>query len=306
LQESQGGDDEQKGFEVIRIIDRDVFEGKLSDEHEVVMHDLGHGHREASIIRSVHWEHIATMSDAAYGAYLEESERCRNDPVIAAEREAAHLQRAARRAKTKVRRICKTMGVDALLTLTYRENMQDLEACKKHLKEFVRRVRKLVPGFAYVAAFERQKRGAWHVHMGIHALPFNLPWQGVKVKSYSVIRAVWRSVVGDLGGNIDQARKKRQSRKSPAQMASYISKYILKAFEEGAQYSNRYSSSSYTLPEAVRMRFQAASLADLIALVYAELGTDGTTTNPWLSQFGDRFFLTAEPGPAAIKQKSGQ
>ena len=280
-----------------RIIGRDIYEGKFSDAYVMHMHDLGHGHREASISRAIDWEHTGTMSEDAYAMYQENLDRLHSDPDWLAEREQIHRERAARRAKTKVRRLCKAMGVDALLTLTYRENQQDLDTTKKHMKEFVRRVRRLVPGFAYVAAFERQKRGAWHVHMGIHALPFNLPWAGVKVKSYSVIRAVWRSVVGDLGGNIDQARKKRYSRKTPAKMASYISKYILKAFEDGEEHSNRYSASACTLPPAVRMRFQSASMAELIALVYSEMGEPGTLTSPWLSSFGDRFFLVAEPAP---------
>lgn len=282
---------------MLRIIGRDIYEGKFADEYTVTLHELGHGHQEASISRSVWWDHVGTMGDQHYELYREEVERCKNDPRIAAEREQAHKERSARRAKTRVRRLCKVMGVDALLTLTYRDNMQDLSQCKAHLKEFVRRVRRLVPGFAYVAAFERQKRGAWHVHMAIHALPFALPWAGVKVKSYSVIRAVWRSVVGAMGGNIDQARRKRHSKKSPAQMAAYISKYILKAFEDGDDYVNRYSASSATVPPSVRMRFQSASLADLISLVYCQLGSEGTLTNPWLSPFGDRFFLVSEPDP---------
>lgn len=282
-----------------RIIGRDIYEGKFSDAYVMHLHDLGHGHREASISRAVAWEHTGTMTEDAYAMYQENLERLHNDPDWVAEREQAHRERAARRAKTKVRRLCKVMGADALLTLTYRENQQDLELTKKHMKEFVRRIRRLVPGFAYVAAFERQKRGAWHVHMAIHALPFNLPWAGVKVKSYSVIRAVWRSVVGDLGGNIDQARKKRYSRKTPAKMASYISKYILKAFEEGEDYSNRYSASACTLPPSVRLRFESASLSELIGLVYSEMGCQGTLTSPWLSSFGDRFFLVAEPAPPA-------
>lgn len=280
-----------------RIIGRERYEGKISDEHEVILHDLGHGQREASISRTVWWEHAGTMSDEAYAMYLEQVELHKDDP----DKILANRERAARRAKTKVRRICKSLGVDALLTLTYHANMQDLEACKKHMKEFVRRVRKLIPGFAYVAAFERQKRGAWHVHMAVHKLPFKLAWAGTKVKSYSVIRAVWRRVVGELGGNIDEARKKRHSRKSPAQMAAYISKYILKAFEEGEDHSNRYSSSSYSLPAPVRMRFMSESMADLIALVYSELGSDGTLTNPWLSPWGDRFFMTSEPCTEPLK-----
>lgn len=288
---------------MLRIIGRDIFEGKLADEYKVTIHDLGHGHKEASISQSVWWDHTGTMSDDAYAHYLECLEA--RTPEELAEKEQKNRERAARRAKTRVRRLCKVMGVDALLTLTYRDNMQDLATAKAHLKAFVRRVRALIPGFAYVAAFERQKRGAWHIHMGIHKLPFSLPWSGAKVKSYSVIRAVWRRVVGELGGNIDEARKKRHSRKSPAQMAAYISKYILKAFEDGDDYSNRYSASAATLPPCVRMRFQSASMADLIALVYAELGTQGTLTNPWISAWGDRFFLVAEPDPTVRIRPGG-
>lgn len=281
---------------MIRIIGRDVFEGKYSDEHEVIIHDLGHGQKEASVSRKVWWEHTATMSDAAYEMYLENKAQVEADDALMAEKQAAHAERAARRAKTKVRRMCKSLGVDALLTLTYKANQTDLALCKVHLKEFVRRVRRLIPGFVYVAAFEQQERGAWHVHMGVHKLPFKLSAEnGVKVGSYNVIRAVWRRVVGDLGGNIDEARKKRHARKSPAQMASYISKYMLKAYAEGDKWSNRYSSSSCQIPPPVRLRFMSETLADLIGLVYSAIGTENTQTTFWLSDFKDRFFLTSEP-----------
>lgn len=288
---------------MIRIIGQDIYEGKYGSRHEVVIHELANGHAEASISRCVDWEHLCTMTPAAYALYLERKALEDADDQLRAQKEAAHAERAARRAKTKVRRVCKQMGVDALLTLTYRANQTDLALCKSHLKEFVRRVRRLIPGFAYVAAFEQQERGAWHVHMGIHALPFRLHWEGVKVASYSVIRAVWRRVVGDLGGNIDQARRKRHSRKTPAQMASYISKYMLKAYEEGDKWSNRYSASACTLPDPVRLQFQAETMAALIGQVYSLIGEHGTRTTFWLSSFKDRFFLSSEldPGGSALQ-----
>ena len=118
-----------------------------------------------------------------------------------------------------------------------------------------RRMRRLLPGFVYVAAFERQKRGAWHVHMAIHRLPTALPYAGVKVKSFNVVRAVWRAVVGDLGGNIDQQRRKRWSQQSSGKLAAYLSKYMLKAFAEGEDWSNRYSGSQgIELPAPVVVR----------------------------------------------------
>jgi hypothetical protein len=283
-----------------RIIGRDIYIGKMAPEHEVTIHDLGHGHKEVSICRSVWWEHDTTMTPEAYALYLESLEAYRNSPAgeqEALERAQANLERSARRAKTQCRRLVKVMGLDALLTLTYRENMQDLEACKRHLKEFVRRIRRVIPGFAYVAAFEQQKRGAWHVHMAVHALPFNLAWAGVKVKSYSVVRAVWRGVVGELGGNIDQSKRKRGSRATPAKIASYISKYMLKSFDLMGADFERYSASKADIPPPVRLRFMHQVMQDLIALVYIEAGASELLTSPWLNPWGDRFFLVMEPAP---------
>lgn len=278
-----------------RIIDRDVFEGNYSDEHELVIRELGHGHREITVNRLVHWQHVATMDDNAYAVYLEACANLSDDEL--AERKAANLAKSARRATTKLRRTCKAMGVDSLLTLTYRANQTDLALCKRHMKEFVRRMRTLIPGFAYAAAFEPQGRGAWHVHMAIHSLPFTLPWAGAaKVKSYSVVRAVWRRVVGELGGNIDQSRRKRNSRMSPSRMAAYISKYILKAFEDGQEHSNRYSTSLVDMPDAVRVRVKGETLQSLLGLVYVGLG-GGSLPSLSLSPFGDRFFVATDPPP---------
>lgn len=191
-----------------RIIGYDVYEGKPGPEFKMAIHDLGHGHKEVSITRSIWWDHTCTMTEEAYQMYQASCMLHADDEA----RLQANLERSARRAKTQCRRLVKVMGLDALLTLTYQANMQDLAQCKVHLKEFVRRMRRLIPGFSYVAAFERQKRGAWHIHIAIHALPMRLDWAGVKVKSYGVARAVWRSVVGDLGGTINQSKRKRSSR----------------------------------------------------------------------------------------------
>jgi len=277
---------------VRRLIDGILYEGKRSDEHVMRVHHLGNGHKEAVITRQVVWEELrrATVDELEMWAReREESEE---------ERRQANLLRAARRAKTQVRRRVKALGLDALLTLTYRENQQDLPLCKQHMKEFVRRMRRLLPGFVYVAAFERQKRGAWHVHMAIHRLPTALPHAGVKVKSFNVVRAVWRAVVGELGGNIDQQRRKRWSQQSSGKLAAYLSKYMLKAFAEGDDWSNRYSGShGIELPDPVVVRFKAYAMADLIALAYGEAADGPVECMTWLSGFGDTFFLSTEGPP---------
>jgi hypothetical protein len=276
---------------MLRTVDGMVYEYKpVPGEFDATVHDLGNGHKEISVRQSRAWvagwelHADAIQEDKPLTAYEEEQEEL--------ERRELNAKRAARRAKSRVRKLCKVMGCDSLLTLTYRENMEDEATCKAHLKEFIRRIRRVLPGFCYVAAFERQKRGAWHVHLATHALPRDLPWQNVKVKSYSVVRALWRSVTGTLGGNIDQSRRKGLSNRSAAKLASYLSKYMIKAFEDGAEWSNRFSSSSCSIPDPIKRRFVGAALADLIAWAYSMVG-DGKAS-PWLSDFKDSFFLTIE------------
>lgn len=281
------------------------FEGKPSKSEFVLRtYDLGNGHKEAVISRPIVWEEMPPNLSDLFGDHWEATaarEREENEE----ERRQANLRRAARRAKTRVRRTIKVLGLDALLTLTYRANQTDLALTKKHLKEFVRRMRRALPGWVYVAAFEKQKRGAWHVHMATHRLPAMMTaTNGVTVKSFNVVRAIWRSVVGELGGTINQQSRKRWSRQSTGKLAAYVSKYMLKAFEEGEDWSNRYSGSAgVEIPDAVRMRFVGESLRDLIGLVYDDCAVGQVDVNTWLSRFGDVFFMSTEqplPSPARL------
>ncbi|MET3512472.1 hypothetical protein ABIC63_000232 [Pseudacidovorax sp. 1753] len=207
-----------------------------------------------------------------------------------AKRRALSLSVAANRAKSNIRRLCKTFNADALLTLTYRANQDDLALCKRHLKEFVRRLRRVCPGFAAVAGFERQKRGAWHVHL---ACPARLMAMGHGVKSFNVIRAIWRSVTGDLGGNIDVSKRFRAHRSSCARIAAYISKYITKAFAEGEKWTNRWTRfGEMSIPDAVKL--ETDSLRDLIVDAYRAVGMSGEVAGAWIGPEGDWFFFAGE------------
>lgn len=278
---------------MFKLIDGIGYERKImKDEWMLTRHDLGNGHVEIAATQVWGLVEMDNQSFVKWGLgndyvpqELTEDEE--------EEKRQKNRQRAARRAKSRVRRLCKSMGLDALLTLTYRANVTDSALCRKHLKEFVRRIRRVVLGFAYVAAFEKQQRGAWHVHLAVHALPRELQWSGCKVKSYSVVRAIWRSVTGELGGNIDQSRRKRSSQSSAAKIAGYLSKYMVKAFEDGDDWSNRFSASSHSLPAPVRVRLTGAALRDVIALAYVD--AQNAPSSPWLSPYGDAFFLVIEP-----------
>ena len=279
---------------MLRIVDGFVYEGKLSpDRFRVKLHDLGHGHREASVSRCVDWTEGWPLDPDSRAARVLRGEI--EDPDAEEKREA-NIRRAARRAKSKIRQRCKAQGLDSLLTLTYRANQCDRAVAEADFKAFLRRLRGVMPGFAYVAFFETQKRGAWHVHMAVRKFPMKLAaTNGVLVKSFGVIRAIWRAVVGEHGGNIDMGRWKGTSQKSAAKCAAYISKYCLKAYADGELGSKRYRASSVDLPVPETVQFEAASLAELIDLVVSFAGEGGRVlATSWLSSFKDCYFVASE------------
>ncbi|MDN9012875.1 rolling circle replication-associated protein [Brevibacillus laterosporus] len=51
------------------------------------------------------------------------------------------------------------------ITLTYEENMQDVEEARKHFDIFIKRMRRKYGGFKYIVVMEFQERGAVHYHM---------------------------------------------------------------------------------------------------------------------------------------------
>lgn len=217
-------------------------------------------------------------------------------------RKALSLKVAANRAKTRTRKLCKAIDANTLLTLTYRENQRDLHLCKKHLAAFVRSVRKFWPDFQAVAAFETQKRGAWHVHLALSGVPRSFTVRNTRgvpyvVKSWNLLRDTWRRVVGEHGGNIDVARKKANSRKSPAKIAAYLSKYIIKAFQQGEAFTNRWTKfGDCKLPAPIELGSVVDPLRMLIDC-YSVIGDCTNVATAIYSKFGDWFYLAAESDP---------
>ena len=283
---------------MLKIVDWFVYEGKPSpDRFDVSVLDLAHGQREASVRRCIDWSEGWPLDPDSKAAQILRGEI---DDPDAEEKALASRKASARRAKSKTRKSAKHQGLDTMLTLTYRGNQCDKDLCAVHFKAFVRRMRTVIPDFVYIAFPETQKRGAWHVHMAVRKLPVVIKdRKSVTLKSFNVIRAIWRSVVGEWGGNIDAGRKKRSSTLSAARCAAYIAKYCLKAFEDGELGSKRYwSSKGADVPKPSRMQFQAASLAELIDLVVS-FATEGgrVLATSWLSTFKDCYFVAAEsPG----------
>ena len=280
---------------MFRIVDGIAFEGKQSDSRfQVTVTDFLNGHREVVVQKAVDWQERGPVHPEAQPATEEEL----------LERREANERRACRRATKVIRHRAKSQSLDTLLTLTYRANQTDRALCRLHLKLFLERMRALYRRlgleFVYVGCFEQQARGAWHVHLGVQRIPRVLPGvDGVLVKSWNVIRAVWRRVVGEYGGNIDAGRWKFTAKKSPAKCAAYISKYVGKAFAEGEDYSKRYVWSKCEPPERTSFEVDGDELARLIAGAVEFCCESGRVlASSWFSRFGDVYYCAGESPPA--------
>ena len=130
----------------------------------------------------------------------------------------ANREMAVRRAKGRLFDLIVMAKADHLLTLTYRENLQDRRRAVQYLRKFLKKVRKALPDAVWVAVFELQRRGAIHHHLAVRGR------QDVRL-----LRALWLSVVGAGGGNIDVQGPKGNVGAATwdrVRLARYMSKYM--------------------------------------------------------------------------------
>jgi hypothetical protein len=165
-----------------------------------------------------------------------------------------------------------------MITLTYRENMTDRSRMGRDFDVLVKRIRRVIPDFTYLCVFEQQKRGAWHAHIAVPRVLSHYLHRGVLVKSYDLLRTLWRAVVGADNGNIDVSRSRRAGR-SAAKLAAYMSKYITKGFLDGSPVGDSYRSSGRSLPRPVVIQVNSTdpnagvfAMLDLLSRDIADCG----------------------------------
>lgn len=108
------------------------------------------------------------------------------------------------------------------LTLTFRENLQDIEKANKIFNLFIKHLnyqlkKKGKPTIKYLVVIEFQKRGAIHYH-ALTKMSFT---------RVEIIRECWRKASKEFGGNIDIKRVDRVDN-----VGAYISKYMSKNNED--------------------------------------------------------------------------
>jgi hypothetical protein len=124
-------------------------------------------------------------------------------------------KRARARATGVIRRKCLAIGADHLVTLTYRENVEDRERVLTDLERLRRMLSRGGYSMPYVAVLECQKRGAIHPHLAVRG------FQDIRL-----LRRCWYKIVGKAQGQVNV--KGPRPGTSPVKLARYLSKYISK------------------------------------------------------------------------------
>lgn len=223
------------------------------------------------------------------------------------------LAKSAARAKRTCRHKIKTAGFSSLLTCTYRENMKDFDRVRTDWAAMLRKLKRIIPGFSAVYAFETQDRGAWHVHAAIDKLPthFEIPGEG-RVRSWDYLRRCWHAIVGKGNGNIDldghrrnrwgapcrsmgEERGDRRQRESLAKLAGYVSKYLTKDYAEGMEGRNRWGSTQgIKVAKAVVFDMPEVPFAQLIDLAF-HVPEGHVISRHMVGRFGHVWVLFTEP-----------
>ena len=124
-------------------------------------------------------------------------------------------KRARARATGEIRRKCLSIGADHLVTLTYRDNVEDRDRVLTDLERLRRMLSRIGYPMPYVAVLECQKRGAIHPHLAVRG------FQDIRL-----LRRCWYKIVGKAQGQVNVSGPRPGT--SPVKLARYLSKYIAK------------------------------------------------------------------------------
>lgn len=283
-----------------KIVNGMRFEGTVSENCWDIRTWECNGVVERSARKVIEWRESPIL-DQPYIDYPYEIDPVRDADYLAEQKEKA-LKASARRAKTMCRRFIISENFDEMLTLTYRENQPDRDLCKKHFKEWVRRMKRALGAFRYCASFEVQERGSMHVHCATNKLPQHANYKGVKIKAWQLGTKIWRDIVGAdnglcfVGAAPSKWGNKRRKNMTLAKMANYVSKYILKDYDTAPEEKNRYSRSNGKPDGDVHVIRLTGSFSEVIAVAF-ECGEGDVIVSHYASRFGNSYWLSTEKLP---------
>lgn len=137
------------------------------------------------------------------------------------------------RSKLECQRLAKTNIEDweTFITLTFEENIQDVEIANKRFKYFIDKVRRVKKDFKYLCITEFQKRGATHYHMlcNISINDEKLMYTQEDNKEFKHVK-YW----------IDGFSSVQEIKDNPKMIIGYIAKYMTKDIDERLYNRHRY------------------------------------------------------------------
>jgi hypothetical protein len=176
---------------------------------------------------------------------------------------------------------------DHLLTLTYRDEVTDIEQARRDRERFCDEVQAKIPGWRYLGVYEVQPKrlkrtgvAVWHSHLAVDG------WQQI-----SLLRETWRGIVGE--GNIQVEPPRKRKGDPRLAMARYLGKYLTKAADEDTEWQlNRkiyFHSKNMVDPPDERIEVEYMGGAEPADMAAALLGTrDGGLVSVWESIDGRR------------------
>lgn len=225
-------------------------------------------------------------------------------------------QRAAKRAKQKVRYLVKSILADHMLTFSYRENVTDRARVAADWKEFVRLYRLRYPDWRYVAALEEQERGSIHLHVAVQGKQ-DIRWllrcwllaigqSPADVSSWLVdgLKLAERSF-GAVNVEPPKKRWGGAGRKWRAdKLSGYMTKYLGKEFETAEKNAKKYWASR-NIPQPVIERFWLRAQDYLQAVIEAHdliYYTGASSISMWGDSKAGVLWITGEIERCRIKQ----
>lgn len=133
------------------------------------------------------------------------------------EQEETNYRNRQRLRRSMVRRLAANNfdSSSKFVTLTFAENLTDIERANKAFRDFIKRLRRQVPKFKYLAVIEFQKRGAVHYHLLLDMPYFKASDLGkvwgngfVKIRRIDNVDNVGAYIVKYMNKDLDDGRLK--------------------------------------------------------------------------------------------------
>lgn len=158
----------------------------------------------------------------------------RKKGIKAVDTKDENIKRRIYRVKRDIKRLALVNRLYRMMTLTFRENLQDVDEADKLFKKYMYKLKLLgYKELKYISVRERQERGAIHYHCLISDfVPFRIAYE------------VWMSVVGGGSVNFKYVGIKG---------IYYLIKYVEKNIEENIFIGGRgYAKKSYTVSKGMK------------------------------------------------------